>query len=55
MVDGVLRHRNAQIMKGFTELEVGQQDLLSLDRPKAIAILIQHSQHARQAFFAAAS
>jgi hypothetical protein len=35
--------------------EVGQQDLLSLDRPKAIEILIQHSQHAQQDFFVATS
>ena len=55
MVDGVLSHRQHANHEGLTELEVGQQELLSLDRPSAIAILTQHSQHVQQDFFAAAS
>jgi hypothetical protein len=55
MVAGVLSPRRRANHEGFTELEVGQQELLSLDRPRAIEILIQHTQHAQQEFFAAAS
>jgi hypothetical protein len=53
MVDGVLSHRQRANHEGFTELEVGQQELRSLDRPRAIAILIPRGQ--QQEFFAAAS
>jgi hypothetical protein len=55
MADGVLSHRQHANHEGLTELEVGQQELLSLDRPRAIAILIPRGQHAQQEFFAAAS
>jgi len=46
---------NAQIMKGSPNWKSGQQHLLSLDRPRANEILIRHTQHAQQEFFAAAS